>query len=422
MSTAGRELPNSVAGAASSEVATLPFLCLAAFTAIVVAERGSLAWVLIALTLTGLVLRSRALRFPAPLWWSSAFLGWALLGSFAAMSTQLVHEALLERLKTTLIFLAVVNVLQTKQQLRVYLLIVLAAFMVYPVRGSLLNYLHGYTLFGRAIWNQMYQNPNYLAGAALLVIGVALSFVTAKAETRVVRVGTSVCAAALVLVVLLTQSRGAFLGLVAGLGLPAAQRMLKRWSTVLYALVLVVIGANLVPQTVWHRLGGISKLTSTATVAQADLEGSAAQRLEIQKVAWRVFADHPILGVGLGCYPVANARYSPGLGSRDTHNTYLNIAAEVGIPGLVLWLGMVVSVLRYAKRYRASAAAAGLSMQTVWTERALLGFLIAGLFSTFSRITILYLVLGALWCAARISEDASSAPVPGRGAGGAGMR
>src|SRR5205807_10034040 len=142
--------------------------------------------------------------------------------------------------------------------------------------------------------------------------------------------------------------RGGFIGLVAGMG-PALIWLGLKWQgrLLLSAGILALVISLAIPTSVWERLSGIAKLTSVETIAQADPEGSAEQRFEIQKVGWQIFVDNPVFGVGVGAYPLENARYAPALGTRDTHNTYLNLAAEVGLPGLVLWCALVWSVLRY---------------------------------------------------------------------------
>jgi len=395
---------------------TFPFVCLLIFTFVVVSERGTLAWVFICLTLLAILARSRGIRFPAPLGWSVAFTVWSLLTSITALQPDLAFQESLETVKSTLIVFAVINLLRTQAQLRIYLLTVVFAFMVYPVRGSLLNKLHGYTLFGRILWNHMYQNPNYLAGVGLLILGVALSLATVKPDQERLWIRRALwgCIVVILGVILLTQSRGAFIGLVVGLGLPTAAVVLRQRSgaRVLYAVMVLVIGAALVPHAVWHRLAGIRELTSTATIAQADTEGSAAQRWQIQKVALRIFADHPLLGVGLGCYPLANARYSAELGARDAHNTYLNLAAEDGAPGLFLWLALVASVMRFARRVRRSTEATQLALQTVWIERGIIAFLVSGIFGTFAHLTHVYLMLGILWSAASIAGATDKVPAP----------
>ncbi len=154
-------------------------------------------------------------------------------------------------------------------------------------------------------------------------------------------------------------------------------------------------------------MSGVEKLTSTSTIAQADPEGSAEQRLEVQKVAWQIFLDHPVFGVGLGAYPEANAAYAPNLGRKDTHDTYLNVAAELGLPGLVLWCGLFASVLRYAYRSRQLAAPGALATQQGWIERGLLAYLVAGLFGNFAALTFPYLILAVLWCSATILASTS---------------
>src|SRR5207249_547534 len=96
----------------------------------------------------------------------------------------------------------------------------------------------------------------------------------------------------------------------------------------------------------WKRMQGLEKGTSVATISQMDPEGSAGQRFAVLQTALRIVHDHPILGVGLGAYGLANARYNPALGDLDTHNTYLNVLAENGVPGLILFFALGISVLR----------------------------------------------------------------------------
>jgi O-antigen ligase len=150
-------------------------------------------------------------------------------------------------------------------------------------------------------------------------------------------------------------------------------------------------------------------LTSTATIIDADPEHSAEQRFEILKTGLHIFADHPLLGVGIGCYGLANDRYAPELGTRDAHNTYVSLAAETGIPGLLLWLGLVWSVIAQARRRRAALAADDSALQVLWIERAVIAYLVAGFFGTFYVLATLYLVLGVLWVAANVlGQDATA--------------
>ena len=212
---------------------------------------------------------------------------------------------------------------------------------------------------------------------------------------------------------MLTQSRGTFIGLLAGFGPAILSRVRRRPTLAGPVLIVVVLAAVLVPAAAWHRFEGISKVTSSQTIGEADQYGSAAQRLAILENGWRIFMDHPLLGVGIGCYNQANARYAPGLGRRDAHNTYISLGAEMGIPGLLLWLGLVGSVLVQVRRRRRSLEADDRTIQILWLERAIVGCLVAAFFASYAGITIFYLLLGMLWAASNVlGRDAADLGAP----------
>ena len=250
------------------------------------------------------------------------------------MTPDTAWPALIERLKALVIFFVVVNVLRTPQQLRFYVLLILVAFAIYPARGTLINYVTGNTLFGRAIWNQIYSNPNYLGALTLLMLGLALAIATVKTQDVRVRRAAAAFVPVLLLIILLTQSRGVFLGLLVGFGPPLLARLRKRPSGTTPVLAVLAVIAVLVPAASWHRLGGITNLTTT--LAEADKKGrppasggqldqlaavSARDRFEILKTGLRIAASHPVLGVGIGGYREANMRamrHSWGSGMRIT--------------------------------------------------------------------------------------------------------
>jgi putative inorganic carbon (HCO3(-)) transporter len=368
------------------------------------------------LALLGLVLRPQRLSFPPPLRWAVVFLLWAAVTAVLSVAPDVAGPQLLERLKALVIFFVVVNTLRTPQQLRLYILIILLAFLIYPARGTLQNYVTHNTVFGRAIWNKMYKNPNDLAAMTLLMLGLALAIATVQTQNRRVRLAAAAFVPVMLLIILLTQSRGAFIGLVFGFGPPLLGRLRKRPSIAGPVLVILCLIVALVPAALWHRLEGMSKLTSTTTIAQADEEGSARQRYKVLKTGLRIFGDHPVVGIGIGCYKEAIVQYAPELGPRDAHNTYLSLAAEMGIPGLLLWLGMVGSVLSRARRRRASIEADDRTIQALWVERAIMGFLVAGLFATYSGVTMFYLFLGMLWAATNmLGQETPQPATPGPG-------
>jgi len=391
---------------------SLTLLGLCVFTIAIVTARFPIGEVGVAIAAVGLVFQRGKVRLLPPVWLYGAFVLWALVASLNSRYPEIAAAQILERLKAFMIMLIIVNALQTEGQLRFYLLLFLGCFVLFPVRGTLVG---GDKIFGRTVWNYIYSNPNDLATLCLIALGIALGFMFAKPSRALVRLGAGISAILLVVVILSTQSRGAFIGLVVGMGPALIGLGLKRPGRLfLTAGILTLVISLAIPASVWERLSGIEKLTSASTIVEADPEGSAEERFAIQKVAWQIVVDNPVFGVGLGVYPLENARYAPELGRRDTHNTYLNVAAEVGLPGFALWCALVWSVLRYAYRSRRFAAPGELATQQACLEGALWGYLAAGIFGTYAALTFPYLMLAVLWCSATLlasHRNTSRAPL-----------
>jgi hypothetical protein len=76
------------------------------------------------------------------------------------------------------------------------------------------------------------------------------------------------------------------------------------------------------------------------------LDTSSAVRLEIWRGALQMIKDNPFWGVGYGVFPYAISMYTPGIGEMDAHNTYLIIAAEMGIPVLLVFVLIILFLFR----------------------------------------------------------------------------
>ena len=377
---------------------SLTLIGLYVFTFVIVTYKVNIAGVGIVIGLIGLFFGSDRVRLPFPVWFFAAFLFWAFLSSFASPYPDIAQERLIDGLKLLLILIVAINALRTQGQLRFYLIFLVGCFILFPVRGALVNYyIAGYNVFGRAIWNYIYANPNDLAALCLLALGLALAIRMSTPSRNLVRLGAVIAIALLLWVILLTQSRGAFLGLSVLMSLLFIHSLKKSLRTAIALAVLVLVVAVYVPDSVWDRLSGIRMLASTSTLHEADWEGSAAQRFEIQKVAWNIFTDHKLFGVGFGAYHSAHESYAPEMGARSAHNTYLALAAEVGLPGVMLWCALVGSVLLYAYRRQRRVENKELADQQRWIWWGFVAFLVAGFFASYAALTFPYLMLAVLW-------------------------
>ena len=396
----------------------LVFTAFFAFAGVVISARFRAGQPLVILSVIGLLFQGKALRWSTVTPLLALWTAWCSFGLITSDYTDAVSDMVIQLLKLCVITLVGVNALRTRAQVRAFSIFALFAFLIYPGRGSFLNWVTGaYTVFGRALWNGVYANPNDLAAVALLVLSIAAGLIFTERDRRL-KLAAIATTTFLAFDIFITQSRGALIALavfvfvVLGLA-PKKQRVRATVGVALIGAVVIAFA----PSSVWDRLSGLKNVTSD-DLSQVDAEGSATQRFEIWKVARTIIAEHPITGVGVGAYPLEHARVAlrpeflpTARGRRDTHSTYLNVAAETGLPGLMLFGAIIVVTLRYADRVRRRAARRDVAaaQQLLLLEVGLIVYLIAGLWGSFAKLNMLYLDLVLIWCTAKALETEAAA-------------
>lgn len=136
-----------------------------------------------------------------------------------------------------------------------------------------------------------------------------------------------------------TLSRGGLIAL--GLMLVGAVVFGGRWrARAAVLLAVTVIG------TVTYYFA-IAPLAARQRVTMSSTSG----RSDIWRVGWRMVQAHPVLGVGSGNFQNAAVHYVQGIGTLTAahlivdvphvaHNIYLELLADLGIPGLIAFLGV----------------------------------------------------------------------------------
>ncbi|MBN2247173.1 MAG: O-antigen ligase family protein [Coriobacteriia bacterium] len=131
------------------------------------------------------------------------------------------------------------------------------------------------------------------------------------------------------------------------------------------------------------RLGTLIKIPA-ALGDPVRLDALLSGRLPMLLAAWNMWAAQPVVGVGYGRFPELWSHYvPPGIGipgvlrlELAAHSTYLQIAAELGVVGLGLYIWLLASGLRDAalarRGFKRSAEATG-----SWMAAAILVGLLA---------------------------------------------
>jgi O-antigen ligase len=141
--------------------------------------------------------------------------------------------------------------------------------------------------------------------------------------------------------VVLTYSRGAFIGLVVvtAVTLALIRPALRSVLVVTFVVALVMF---LMPSQYLERIGSLGQVLQIGSgtgIEDAALRGRLGENL----VGLEMFHDHPISGVGPGNYPGRYVEYSSELGIdyrlelRQPHSLPIEVAAELGVLGLAWW-------------------------------------------------------------------------------------
>lgn len=261
-------------------------------------------------------------------------------------------EAMLNLLAITGLFLTAATLVRGTGLLRgVALFEVLAALPVAALglmqhfRPELLPAGNSYP--GRALGP--FGQPNRMGGYLIAAIPVALALAIV-AQDRALKVGILVATFGLTFCLVATYSRGAWLGLAAGLLVLAAAfvrwpELMPRPAFLAASVACVSLPILFLLPTVVSRLEARRSATPAWNLPiDPEREGSGAMRRAIWSGALRAAAQRPVLGSGIGAFREAFDRSKgttmkrlEAVGGRtadQAHNHYLGLLAERGVLGL----------------------------------------------------------------------------------------
>jgi putative inorganic carbon (HCO3(-)) transporter len=251
-------------------------------------------------------------------------------------------------LKVVAIFILMINLINTRERLMSILKLVvicgttLAFFAILSyVEGKFTVVTRGDqgTVVGMRISGMVggiFENPNDLATSLDLLIPLAVAL--ALTRKGLARVFYFACTAILITGVILTFSRGGFLGMVA-----MAALLLWKLGRSNKAMTALAVATVAMVFLIAMPVGYSSRITSIFDT-ESDPTGSSQARKDLLERAASVAANHLVIGVGMGNYSI----YS--IGEQRAHNSFLEISAELGVLGLVAYLIMLWAPLRSLRR------------------------------------------------------------------------
>ena len=205
-------------------------------------------------------------------------------------------------------------------------------------------------------------NPDLLGGFLVILAPIALAeFFRAKDLKGNLLMGGSLF---LILLCLLTAfTRGAWLGAgfaVLFFAIVSGKAFLsnpRKVLTVLAAFIGIFVVIAVYSATTGHEVMNLVKRIQSITQIT---EGSAGSRLEIWKAGAKMVEENPVFGLGPDTFRLGSERYetllyvqmNQGRSVADNaHNYVVQLAAGVGIPATLLFLGFLAAVVFLAVKY-----------------------------------------------------------------------
>jgi hypothetical protein len=194
---------------------------------------------------------------------------------------------------------------------------------------------------------------------------------------------TTGIAVAMGIALAMSWSRGAWLGFgSAALAMAVALPRKTRWGLLLVAIL--VVGAwglyisGLLPAPIAVRLTDFAqyvRFEDVRGVGINDANYAVIERLAHWQAALEMFRHNLWTGVGFGCYEPAYARFALinwPIALGHAHNTYLTVAAETGLIGLlaylILWGTILWQTWRATRRARGLLRGVAIGLLGTWTH------------------------------------------------------
>lgn len=228
-------------------------------------------------------------------------------------------------------------------------------------------------------------NPNVLGEYILLVLpaSVGLMWVNKRFEAKVVYAAVS---ALMFGALILTFSRGCWIGIMAAAAIFITFAAGKLWGLGLIALPIIPM---ILPQSIINRFSSIGNMEDSST----------SYRVYIWMGTLAMIKDFWLSGIGMGqkaftqVYPFYSYN---GIVAPHSHNLFLQILVESGIVGIAVFLIIAVLFLRRVMTgYQAGGKGDSLSTVMTALSAGVCGFLLQGMFD---NCFYNYRVMLVFWC------------------------
>jgi O-antigen ligase len=305
--------------------------------------------------------------------------------------------------KVILIFALMVHTITTRGRFDRLLSLVVGGTAYIAVR-AVIDYARGVNLIedGRVTGavGGLFGNPNDLALNMVAFLPLGLALIQDRGARPAVRLAALIGTPAMALAIVFSKSRGGAIGLLGMLLVFLYQMRRIRPGVTAAVIVACLATIPVLPSSFTGRMASIFD-------SEQDATGSREARKQLLREATEAFKHNPLFGIGAGQF----VNYNPDGRQeawRETHNTFLQVAAELGLVGLLVFLTILYCGFAATRQtwlqLRGRDPGARARAPTSWNRSAphlysaallasLSGWLLAAIFGSVAYYWTLYIVL-----------------------------
>jgi putative inorganic carbon (HCO3(-)) transporter len=302
-------------------------------------------------------------------------------------------------IRCLVMFVVLVNVVRTEARLKGLLYLAIGAAVLLSI-GAINEYryglatVEGYRVSGRGVG--IFGNTNDMALFVVTILPITVAFFLVS-RRKIGKILFGALAALMLAAVVLSYSRGAFLGLVVVL-IFFAMKLGRRHRLAIVAAIVLLSAAFLFLAPGNYGL----RLLSIFVPSLDPLQTADARRGELFRSIYTAIR-HPFFGIGMGNYAS-----QVSLRGIVTHNAFTEVAAEMGLAALACYTMFIVSPLRKLGQIvrdtfdgRANSRYYYLALGL---QASLIAYMVSSFFLSVAFLWYVYYLVGYAVCLRRIYE------------------
>ncbi len=266
------------------------------------------------------------------------------------------YQGLLAWFAYVSIFLFFYHLIPIQKQLRTIQLLVFASFFC-GIYGFIQYNFFLDELVGKknrlhyGSW-AFFDNPNHFGSYLVIMMLLAMTLLLlARTRKQMILYGAVICF--LFISLLYTLTRGAWIATFAGALLLTIfvvrkrRALWKRWILLILSLFITLNIVNIKENNIF--LGRLVSIGTDVNSAISIDDGEAGSgRWATWKKAFPIIQEHPLLGTGPSSFLRVFPRSKLEIGRKvdNTHNEYIEMAMTMGIPALLAYLALILTILK----------------------------------------------------------------------------